>query len=90
MDTINVGIYCPSMMTRRWDVPGRVTGPAEERAAVRSLFLLLAALHGDGVLPGNGTYREPTTTERMDPAGFGACSLESDVEQPHIPTQNRR
>ena len=53
------------MMTRRWDVTRRVTGPAEERAAVRSLSLLLAALHGDGVLPGNGTYREPTTTKGL-------------------------
>ena len=73
------------MTIRRWDVTSRVTGPPEERAAVRSLSLLLAALHGADVLPGNGTYREPTTTERMDPAGFGVCMLKSAVEQRLVP-----
>ena len=36
---------------------------AEERAAAHSLVVLLEALHGDGVLPGNGTYREHTDTK---------------------------
>jgi hypothetical protein len=66
MFRIGVGIYSSILMTRRWDVAGGVTGPAEERAAVRSRFLLLAALHGDGVLPGNAA---PTASLRR-PKGW--------------------